>query len=118
MPNIIGWDVGGVNVKIANLSLEQGNTQAIKVASRPFEIWRKKGELPEILRSLSAEVSMDTSTETPQTMALTMTAELSDVFKTKREGVLYILQNVSRAFPDARCFVLSLSGEFVPVAIW
>jgi len=30
--------------------------------------------------------------------------------------VLYILQNVSRAFPDARCFVLSLSGEFVPVA--
>jgi probable H4MPT-linked C1 transfer pathway protein len=45
-------------------------------------------------------------------MAVTMTAELSDVFETKREGVLFILNSLKACFPEAAIYALSLSGEF------
>jgi probable H4MPT-linked C1 transfer pathway protein len=49
-------------------------------------------------------------------MAVTMTAELSDVFSTKREGVLFVLESVEHCFPDLESYILSLSGEFVSLS--
>jgi len=46
---------------------------------------------------------------------VTMTAELSDIFATKREGVLFVLDSVKACFPDTANYILSLSGEFVPL---
>jgi probable H4MPT-linked C1 transfer pathway protein len=55
------------------------------------------------------------SVELPHVMAVTMTAELSDVFVTKREGVLYVVDNVLATFPNCASYALDLSGEFVPL---
>jgi probable H4MPT-linked C1 transfer pathway protein len=49
-------------------------------------------------------------------MALTMTAELADVFESKREGVLFVLDAVALAFPGCRVHALDLNGVFVPLA--
>jgi hypothetical protein len=41
-----------------------------------------------------------------------MTAELSDAFRTKREGVLFVMDGVREAFPRNPVFVLDCNGEF------
>jgi probable H4MPT-linked C1 transfer pathway protein len=51
----------------------------------------------------------------PQFMAATMTAELSDIFATKREGVLYVLECLNACFSSAEIHVLNISGEFIPL---
>jgi len=106
--NIIGWDIGGANVKAAWLGM--GLADCVRVASQPFEIWREKDRLPDVLRSLTARVMQDAS---PHAMAITMTAELSDIFATKREGVLFVLSGIRNCFPNLPGYVLSISGEFV-----
>ena len=45
-------------------------------------------------------------------LALTMTAELSDAFRSKREGVLFVMDAVREAFPRNPVFVLDCHGEF------
>jgi probable H4MPT-linked C1 transfer pathway protein len=111
MAGFLGWDIGGANIKAAWLPYERGAAGLSRAASRPFEIWRTADRLQAILQETAAEVAL----EPPQAMALTMTAELADVFNTKREGVLFVLRSVTAAFPNCPCYVLSLSGEFVPL---
>jgi probable H4MPT-linked C1 transfer pathway protein len=45
-----------------------------------------------------------------------MTAELSQMFRTKREGVDFVLDAVASAFPEAELRVFTVRGEFVDVA--
>jgi len=86
---VVGWDVGGANVKAARVETGPGGPR-VRVLSRPFEIWREKDALPELLRAMGAELGPADAT------AVTMTAELSDAFRTKREGVGFVLDAVSR----------------------
>ncbi len=46
-------------------------------------------------------------------VALTTTAELVDVFASKREGVLYVLDAARQALPDRRLRVMTTGGELV-----
>lgn len=101
----VGWDIGGVNTKVARL--EDG---ALTVRSRPFELQRSPEALVNVLRDLAAEAGV---TAGAFTCAVTMTAELSQMFRTKREGVRFVLDAVSVAFPNADIRVLTTRGEFV-----
>ena len=87
MADIVGWDIGAANVKAAGLILDKGGGAFERIASRPFEIWRDKNRLPEVLREVYALVVPQ---EHPNAMAVTLTAELSDIFVTKREGVCFV----------------------------
>ena len=69
--------------------------------SRPFEIWRDRDGLAAVLRELGPA----------DAVAITMTAELSDAFRTKREGVAFVLDAVEEVFGDAR--VLTTAGELI-----
>lgn len=113
MINIVGWDIGGANVKAALLACQGGETKTVRVMSHPFEIWRDKERLPAVLQAVLEEISPGSP---PQAMAVTMTAELADVFATKKEGVLFVLESVLASFPYSQIYALSLSGEFVPLA--
>jgi (4-(4-[2-(gamma-L-glutamylamino)ethyl]phenoxymethyl)furan-2-yl)methanamine synthase len=110
MRSIAGWDIGAANVKAAWLGMERGRVVQVQVASQPFEIWREKDRLQEVLRSVLAATL---PVVPPQFMAVTMTAELSDIFATKREGVLYVLECLSACFPSAEIHVLNITGEFI-----
>lgn len=105
---VIGWDVGGANVKAAHVTRE-GGSLAVRTASRPFEIWRGKEALPDVLRAIAGELPPAEAT------AVTMTAELSDVFRTKREGVGFVLDAVERVSTPAPA-VFTTGGEFLDVA--
>jgi probable H4MPT-linked C1 transfer pathway protein len=111
MAGFLGWDIGGANIKAAWLPTAAGAAGAARTASRPFEIWRGVDQLQAVLQEMAAAVAP----QSPQAMALTMTAELSDVFSTKRAGVVSVLQSVAAAFPDCPWDVVRLSGQFIPL---
>jgi (4-(4-[2-(gamma-L-glutamylamino)ethyl]phenoxymethyl)furan-2-yl)methanamine synthase len=113
MISIIGWDIGAANVKVAWLALDQGCARKVRIVSQPFEIWRDRNQLPKILQTAYGSLAPEIS---PQSMAVTMTAELSDVFASKRDGVLFVLECVQACFPDPAIYCLSLAGEFVPIS--
>lgn len=108
MIRVLGWDVGGANVKAAHVAVERG-ARSVRTASRPFEIWRGKEKLPDLLRGLAADLPPADQT------AVTMTAELSDAFRTKREGVAFVLEAVCAVSPRAPS-VFTTGGEFVDAA--
>ena len=103
---ILGWDIGGVNTKVARLD----DTGALTVRSRPFELQREPEALVCVLRDLAAHVGAGS---VEFTCAVTMTAELSQMFRTKRDGVHFVLDAVSAAFPDATTRVFTTDGRFL-----
>jgi probable H4MPT-linked C1 transfer pathway protein len=105
----IGWDIGGANIKAVALCRRKGGSFESKVVVRPFEIWREPKNLPAAL----AEIGDALGAPETNAMAVTMTAELSDTFRTKREGVLFVLDAMVRAFPRTPIHPLSLTGDFV-----
>src|SRR4051795_7696636 len=98
-------DIGGANTKAAWL-----DGTSLRTVSRPFEVWRDRPALSRVLREVVAEVAARPA----DAVAITMTAELSDAFRTKREGVAFVLEAAEDAFGDPS--VLTVSGELVSVA--
>jgi len=105
---IVGWDIGGVNTKVARV--ETGTLCAIR--GRPFEVQRAPAALVSLLRDLAADVGAPANPGLTA-HAVTMTAELSQMFRTKREGVTFVLDAVETAFPGARVQVFTVDGVFV-----
>jgi (4-(4-[2-(gamma-L-glutamylamino)ethyl]phenoxymethyl)furan-2-yl)methanamine synthase len=85
----------------------------LAVLGRPYEIQRSPGALVPLLRELAAAVSLDDVGSQAVTHAVTMTAELSQMFRTKREGVAFVLDAVEAAFPAADIRVWTVEGLFV-----
>src|SRR4051794_1332537 len=100
-------DIGGANTKAAWL---QG--ASLRTVSRPFEVWHDREALSGVLREVVAEVAAGPA----QAVAITMTAELSDAFRTKREGVAFVLGAAEDALGDRPLRVLTTAGELVSMA--
>jgi probable H4MPT-linked C1 transfer pathway protein len=99
-PATLAVDIGGANTKAAWL-----HGTSLRTVSRPFEIWRDRDGLAAVLRELA--------TRPADAVAITMTAELSDAFRTKREGVAFVLDAAEAAFGDPS--VLTTAGELISV---
>jgi probable H4MPT-linked C1 transfer pathway protein len=107
MPEVIGWDIGGVNLKGALVA--DGSIRG--VLTRPFELQRAPHALPEVLAGMAAALNSRATIH-----AVTMTAELSQMFRTRREGVSFVLDAVERAFPGAAIHVYTTMGAFIPTS--
>jgi probable H4MPT-linked C1 transfer pathway protein len=101
---VIGLDVGGANTKAAVVHGD-GRVQTV---SEPFEVWRQPEALADAIASVVGRLGLD---RVP--VALTTTAELVDVFASKGEGVLYVLEAAQRALPDRWLRAMTTSGELV-----
>ena len=104
---MIGLDVGGANTKGATVDAG-GRVQTV---SEPFELWRAPGGLDAVVASVVARLGLDGAP-----VAMTTTAELVDVFDSKRTGVLHVLDACRRALPGRRLRVITTSGELVDLA--
>jgi (4-(4-[2-(gamma-L-glutamylamino)ethyl]phenoxymethyl)furan-2-yl)methanamine synthase len=98
----LAMDIGGANTKAARLDGE-----SVRTVSRPFEVWRDREALTDVLREIVAEVGP------ARDVAITMTAELSDAFRTKREGVEFVLAAARDALGEVS--VLTTRGELVSI---
>jgi probable H4MPT-linked C1 transfer pathway protein len=104
MDGVIGLDVGGANTKA--VWRDGGERRAL---SRPFEVWRDREALAAVLREIVAGVAP----EPVQSVALTTTAELSDAFRTKREGVAFVLDAAEAALEPSELLAFTTAGELV-----
>ncbi len=94
---LIGLDVGGANIKMAVLQVVNDKTKLIEVSREYFPLWikGKRGleiKLQEIANRFRGK---------KHSVALCMTAELCDVYETKSEGVLHVVESVIKAFRNA-----------------
>ena len=94
---ILGIDIGGANTKITEL---EGDSY--KIHHIYFPMWKKKDELTELLKDYNDA----------DYVALVMTAELADCYKTKKEGVEDILNKVEKAF-NCPIYVFDVNGNFL-----
>lgn len=125
MKTVIGWDIGGVNIKATLLQIQgvggRGLGVGLKIskpytldpepfsfrtATRYFEIWKDREALPLILKDLQQALG------SADAMGVTMTAELSDAFRHKREGVGFVLGSIKEAFPGIPLYALDLEGNW------
>src|SRR4051794_20284448 len=104
MPATLALDIGGANTKAAWL-----DGTSLRTVSRPFEVWRDRSALAQVLREVATEVAAGPA----EAVAITMTAELSDAFRSKREGVTFVLDAAEDALGEPS--VLTTAGELVSV---
>jgi (4-(4-[2-(gamma-L-glutamylamino)ethyl]phenoxymethyl)furan-2-yl)methanamine synthase len=102
---IVGWDIGGVNTKVARIA----GGKVLAVRGRPFELQRSPAALVPLLREMALEVGAGAG----DLHAVTMTAELSQMFRTKREGVAFVVDAVAAAFPGQLARIFTVDGRFV-----
>jgi probable H4MPT-linked C1 transfer pathway protein len=101
---ILGWDVGGANLKAARIG-GAGQSEP-EVVERAFPLWREPQRLPGALAETAGRLGE------ARAMAVTMTAELADCFATKREGVAFVLGAFRSAFPGVRPWIYGVDGRF------
>jgi hypothetical protein len=89
---VVGLDIGGANLKAADA---EGHA-----ITRPFAVWKNPDRLAAEIDALLAGFP------SPHAIAVTMTAELADCYRTKRDGV------------DAILGAVELAAGGVPVLVW
>jgi probable H4MPT-linked C1 transfer pathway protein len=104
---ILGWDIGGVNIKASRLIPEDRRTA--RAISVPFELQHEPAQLGVQLGTVARCLQAAPT----DVHAVTMTAELSQAFRSKREGVGFILAALEAAFPPEHLHVYTVTGEFV-----
>jgi len=86
---IAGFDIGGANTDVAVVDFdESGNIIDIKTDFVYLPMWMKKEELKDDLKDLIVSLVEDEI----DAVGISMTAELVDAYKTKKEGVIDIAQ--------------------------
>ena len=113
MVDVIGYDVGGANTKAAYIRVRDGKCFNARVAVEYFPVWKHPEELADVLLKLKhqlCECKLDG-------IGVTMTAELSDAYQTKREGVNHILGCFMQAFADVPLNVLNTEGKLEPIEV-
>ncbi|WP_437201966.1 hydantoinase/oxoprolinase family protein [Planctomicrobium sp. SH664] len=94
----LGLDIGGANLKISD---------GHRTLSWPFPLWKSPAELKDKIRELLQQYPVGSP------LAVTMTGELADCFKTRREGVHQILTAVEAAATDRPLAIWQTGGEFL-----
>ncbi|MFN3383142.1 MAG: hypothetical protein ACK41O_27060, partial [Runella zeae] len=89
---LITLDIGGANIKIFD-----GNYKSFY-----FPFWKRKNEFKNFMKDLKLKADV---------FGITMTAELSDCFKDKKEGVNFIIDNLEQIL-DGEIFFLSNDLNF------
>jgi len=111
---LFGWDIGGVHLKTAMLQVPRRSPRILWRLSS-FEIWRGREALADRVRRMAhGFASGGRSPEDDAWHAVTMTAELSDVFPNRDVGVRFVLSACRRAL-GPRVLVLDHAGRLVPL---
>jgi uncharacterized hydantoinase/oxoprolinase family protein len=74
---VIGLDVGGANTKGAVVDA----AQRVRIVSEPFEVWREPESMADVIASVVGRLGLGGAP-----VAMTTTAELVDVFASKRRA--------------------------------
>lgn len=117
---ILGLDIGGANTKAALIKFE--NYEIIECFSyiEYFPFWEKTlKDIPEMIRrvvtNLIKQNNLNYTLEDITKISITITAELSDAFHTKREGILIILKALEKVFDSEKLRFINNHGEYIDI---
>jgi len=105
--DVLGFDIGGANTKAVLVRAENGRLKDIKLDIEYFPVWKEPQKLSKVLLKLKQRLIA----ERLDGLGVTMTAELSDAYQTKTEGVHSVIAGVKESFPDTPIHVLNTDGE-------
>jgi probable H4MPT-linked C1 transfer pathway protein len=106
MVTVLGFDIGGANTKAAFLLTQDGKVTEFASAMEYFPFWKRDpNEISTVLQSLKTRL---VGSRPVDLFAITMTAELSDIYSTKKEGVNNILDNVTLVFEESKVRILDV----------
>ncbi|MFX1363563.1 MAG: hydantoinase/oxoprolinase family protein [Promethearchaeota archaeon] len=113
---ILGLDIGGANTKAAFLKIK--NKEIIESYSyiEYFPFWEKTIiEIPKLFKRVTENlvIKNNVKLESINYIAVAITAELSDAFQTKREGILTILNALDQIFDRNKLKFITNKSTFV-----
>ncbi|MCW4034871.1 MAG: H4MPT-linked C1 transfer pathway protein [Candidatus Bathyarchaeota archaeon] len=109
MVNVLGLDIGGANTKATFLKTCHGTVEEQKTVLKYFPIWKNgKPQLAQVLDDLKNSLADKTVLDA---VAVTITAELSDAYQTKKDGINHVLDCVTKVFGDSQLFVLDVEAN-------
>jgi len=112
---ILGLDIGGANTKAA--LIEFSNSEIVNSFSyiEYFPFWEKTlNQIPEMFKKIIEKLIIKNkfTIDNVNFISITITAELSDAFQTKREGILTILNALEQVFEKEKMFFINNKNEF------
>ena len=113
---ILGLDIGGANTKAALLRFKDDQIIESYSYIEYFPFWEKTlDDLPKLFKKIVSQIieGNNYSLEDFILVAVTITAELSDAFQTKREGINAIMHALIQVFPEEHLAFISNGGMFV-----
>ncbi|MEM3736900.1 MAG: hydantoinase/oxoprolinase family protein [Candidatus Bathyarchaeia archaeon] len=111
---VLGLDIGGANTKSVAIKVEDETPKLIWNTSTYIPVWKVgRLQLASLLKSLRDQLSVSNHLDA---IGATMTAELSDVYSTKREGVNHILSLLEETFKGSAVYVLTTDSRLVSLA--
>lgn len=113
MVHVLGYDIGGANTKAAFVNVKKGQLLKVEVAVEYFPVWKNPEKLSSVLSALKEQLGAGML----DCVGVTMTAELSDEYQTKREGVYHILGCVKEAFAGLPLYVLNTDAKVEPIDV-
>jgi probable H4MPT-linked C1 transfer pathway protein len=117
---ILGLDIGGANTKAAFIEIK--DEKIIKATSviEYFPFWEKTTkDILTMFNNLIERLTSDNpiSQEQINFIAISITAELSDAFYTKREGIFTILEALKEVFGTNRLKFITIDNQFVDFSL-
>ncbi len=111
----MGFDIGGVNIKGAFIKYSSKTDYDLKISSKYYPLWLHNPEkFPELLQTFMKELIGVTQVDE---IGITLTAEVSDAYYTKKEGVNHILTSFKKLMPKIPKKVISIYNNFLPIDI-
>ena len=117
---IIGFDIGGANSKAALIECKGGKITSLNSMIDYFPFWEKTNKdiiemFTNLLKKLTTNFSI--SLEEIAYVAISITAELSDAFYTKRDGIFTILAALEEVFGVEKLKFITTKNQFVDFLI-
>jgi probable H4MPT-linked C1 transfer pathway protein len=113
MVNVLGLDIGGANTKASFLKIKNGQVQEHKTVLQYFPVWKNsKSMLSTVLQNIKQTL---VGTAELDAVAVTITAERSDAYQTKKEGINHVLDCVCQVFGESKVSVLDVDANLLSV---
>lgn len=106
---VIGWDIGGANLKAAHLN---GCGVLERVIQLPCPLWQGLSHLDRALEQALTRLPTSVARH-----AITMTGELVDLFANRAQGVQSLIQSLATHLPAVRMEVYAGEAGFVSPAL-
>ena len=95
---IIGWDIGGAHIKAAKIDFKKKTSKTTQIYS---PIWKNINYLKKTITLIKKKLGKTNY------HAITMTAELSDIFPDRKNGVKYVVNLSSKILGEKNIFFYS-----------